>query len=299
MLNVTYSNHYAAVKRQSAGLPRFLGNKYRDYSYLHDCNNRAHQYGTLTYFRSRHGSDPHLGNILKHFLKRDDIVLEVGCNTGNNLLPLGKRYKAYGVDLEKPLVDRLNAVAKQKGLKHRVKAAQWDMAEDGSQPPKWPRLWGKCKAIYGVHVFSHFSEQSFIDTIGKLKPYLAPGGIFIATIIDPPAADITNPQDQVFNEYHEFVRAKCPDTLAGFQSHRPEVVEQAFQGMVPVKEFSRPFYRGELKGWALPEGRIRWVVYQLPKVQGQEIKPKKVSCFSALVSGMLSRLGCLGSQSEA
>ena len=267
-------------------LPHFSGNKDKDYSHLRKATERANLYGAEEYRYSRKASDPHLAEILRRFLKKNDTILEIGCNTGNNLLPLGKRYKAYGVDLDRGFVRQLNESAARKRLGRRVCAEQWDMAEDGSQPPKWPDLRGKCGAIYAVHVLSHFSDDALRDLVTKLKPYLKPGGVFVATIINP------SKHRDPLSKYQEIHRV-----LIGFHSHPPDVVDQAFEGFELVRDYSRPFKPGELTGWCLPEDRLRWVVYQLP---GFEPKSSEARfSFSAFMAEMRSRLGCWMNRSES
>lgn len=238
----------------------FAGNKDRNYAELR--SNQQTDHATSDYFSSRTIADSHIDKVLKSFLNKDDIVLEIGCNRGNNLLPLGHKYRAYGLDLEKHFVDDVNSEAQSQGLGGRVQASQWDIAEDGSLPPEWPDLKGKCKAIYAVHTLSHFSDSGLKDIVQKLKPYLAPGGVFITTIIDPETKANADPE---YRNWYNMLKNYMTDINGGFQSHKKSVVNDAFKDFHMLKEYSRPFEDGELQLWKLPQSRLRWAVYQLPQ----------------------------------
>ena len=69
-------------------------------------------YGSIVYssFSSRSEADVHLRRVLDHFLKKDDTILEIGCNRGNNLFPLSQKYKVYGLDLDEHLVNEINRI---------------------------------------------------------------------------------------------------------------------------------------------------------------------------------------------
>ena len=261
-------------KRGSWTLPRFTGNQDRDYTdlFLKSARNHASQ-RTYSLALGRSKPDPHLVDTLDHFLEPNDIVLEIGCNEGNNLLALGKKYNVYGLDLAKNCVDRLNSSAETQGLKDRVHAAQWDIAEDGTLPPEWPDLRGQCKAIYAVHTLSHFSEKGLKDLVQKVKPYLAPGGIFVVTILDPetPAKKDSNSIKWLMSFCKRMY--DLSDLNAGFVSHTQSTVDEAFKEFKLIKEYSRPFKANELVQFVLPENRLRWAVYQVKDDLSPSSKP--------------------------
>jgi len=92
----------------------------------------------------------------------------------------------YGVDLAQK---QLEILQKHRGNSTRlqIKTQQWDFGENGDVP--WSEMKGKFKAIYAVHVFSHFSKVRLKKTLLNLKEWMAPGGIFITTIIDKDVAN--------------------------------------------------------------------------------------------------------------
>jgi Methyltransferase domain len=179
--------------------------------------------------------------------------LELGCNTGNNLLPLMSKYETFGVDIGHMQIRWLIKEAEKKEGSYPFHAALWDFAENGDLPPEWGDMRGKFKAINAIHVMSHFPDKVFIKTMQKMQDYLAPGGIIVLTIIDPKG------QSRILS-YSKLYSESSRRTLVGLNTHSQAVLEQAFMGMKNIE--SRPFMFGELKRWRLPARALRWVVYQ-------------------------------------
>lgn len=255
----------------SPALPHFSGELESDTTNLSPKKHADHRSIAYSRFASREASDDYLSHVLGRFLKKDDTILEIGCNSGNNLLALGKQYKMYGLDLDGKLVNQLNASAQAQGLEKRVKSAQCDIVEDQPLPSNWPDLKGKCKAIYAVHTLSHFSDDGLKKLVQKLKPYLAPGGVVMVTIIDPEAQAISSRKQTGLLKIVQEVKGR-PAIAGGLESHDSSVVSEAFKDFRLVKAYSRPFESGELKHWRLPESRLRWAVYQLPETRLEQLQ---------------------------
>jgi cyclopropane fatty-acyl-phospholipid synthase-like methyltransferase len=163
---------------------RFWGNATRQYPELFQNNlNRGTQdYVTLS---SRQTADTFLHKTLAQYVS-DGPILEIGCNRGNNLIPLSKKYKVYGLELQADLLKELAHKAAKQNLEHNIQTAVWDFAEDGTLPPEWDHLKGKLKGIYAVHVISHLGTENMQKAFIRLcNTYLAPGGIVILTNTEP------------------------------------------------------------------------------------------------------------------
>ena len=243
-------------------------------------------YDTVSYLPGRNRPDPYLMEWMKQCVKPGDTVLELGCNSGNNLLPLAKRgAHAYGVDISQTCIDELLDTAGFLGMGKNVQAKVWDFG-GGQLPPEWDHLKGNLKAINAVHVFSHFSDRALIDTVQRFSDYLAPGGIFVASIIAPEQSEGQSKSRIPSGDYdylnHRDLESDVTDLQAGFQSHSQSVVNAAFGKLEKVEE--RKFQRKENGYWILPESRLRWVVYRKP--DGTSCSPVKwLSSFWASGSG--------------
>lgn len=253
--------------------PFFRGNQDKDYSALTQPDTTLN-YGTQDYHQFRfRGPDGYLGHILEKHIQPGDTILELGCNGGNNAVPLASKYKVFGVDTEKSVIDKLAGQAESKKLKGKLEVKQWDFAENGDTP--WPEMKGKFKAIYAVHVLSHLSDERFIQTMQKMKDQLAPGGVIV----------FTNLQTKKKNELHELylklqlMYSQNPnyegaemlslpfDTWklqSGFTPHSDQVLDQAMEGLTKVSTLCRPFADNEIVGWGLPKKWLSWQVYQKP-----------------------------------
>ncbi|MFN8614626.1 MAG: class I SAM-dependent methyltransferase [Vampirovibrionales bacterium] len=254
--------------------PLFASNKTGLYNDVYSGNEH---YGSNPYYvrlskkhRKEHPMNGHLFSLIQQYVPVSSPILELGCHQGNNLLPLAQQgYQMYGVDLEKELLKALQEKARGKSLENNVTVKQWDFAEAGDTP--WPKMKGQFKAIYATHVFSHLSGPHLIKTVQALKDQLAPGGLFIATILDKSKERIgigwkirIKFNLLVYKLLYWIDKRPFSEESAGFVHHSQQEVDQAFAGLTLLKNASRPFYRGEPKRWVLPEKRIRWVVYQKP-----------------------------------
>lgn len=194
---------------------RFWGNASRQYPELLQANSHrgTQDYVTLS---SRQKQDSFLHEMLGRYVKGDGPILEIGCNRGNNLIPLSKKYKTFGLELQAPLLEELANKAAQQGLKHNIQTAVWDFAEDGTLPPEWDHLKGKLKGIYAVHVISHLSTQNMQNAfINLCRNYLAPGGVVILTNTEPASPE---------NRSRNFNR--------GTTSHTAGEIKNAFPGFL-------------------------------------------------------------------
>lgn len=237
--------------------PRFAGNADKNYMALYDQKRRHATHGTAHYGLSpgRWDPDPFVLDTLHQYLKPQDAVLELGCNTGNNLLAMAKTYTAYGVDLESLLLDHAKRQANVLLLKEKVNVAQWDFAESGHLPPQWDHLKGKLKAIVAVQTLGHLTSPQFIKAMQTLtQNYLAPGGIVVFTNLRP-----SREQSPVTNAIY-----------SGGHPHSSKTLARAFKGLKPLLQ--KPFAPGEggLEHWTDPitnflvAPHMSWHVYQKP-----------------------------------
>jgi 2-polyprenyl-3-methyl-5-hydroxy-6-metoxy-1,4-benzoquinol methylase len=242
------------VAPQTHAQTRFSGNDDRRYTEL-ATNPTTH--GTHEYEGSwREKADPHLLAVIRREVPSGSPVLELGCANGNNLLAVARMgYDTYGLDLEQAAIKTLEGKAAgiqtQKGKQVRCQPAVWDVAESGTLPPAWSNLQGKFKAVYAVHMLGHLSPQKLISTVQALKAQMAPGGLFIGTILEPQSG--TRPEDLVENMQR------------GRVEHSQATLDKAFTGMSLVKKYSRPFLSSESVYRGIPVDEVRWVVYQKPK----------------------------------
>ncbi len=249
---------------------QFCGNDNGIYDELRlglDVDHATQSYSDIA---SRRSGDAYLQEILQRILPTNKRqanqtgvgpLVELGCNRGNNLIPLAKMgYDLYGVDLDEDLLKDLARNISNSPYEDRVQLAQWDFGEKGDLPwqgeinranPKGLNLLGKVKAFYSVHVLSHFSSEGLQRTIQGLKHFLAPGGYFIATVIQKSGP--------------EFLSFLSPDqrVRSGFVEHTPLDMAMAFQGLEETS-YSRPFKKGELDKWKLPEEKLHWRVFRKP-----------------------------------
>lgn len=232
----------------SARACRFKCNQDKDYSILARKGRADYAVRNYIQFDRRTTPDTYLLDIIKQHLKPGDPILELGCNHGNNLLPLAKQgYSLYGVDISKEVLETIEAkIRKEPHLEKQIRLAQWDFGENGDVP--WPEIRNRFKAIVSVHVLSHFSAAHLIKTMQRIQDYLAPGGLMIVTIIKPGAKSTIAPEYRL---------------LGGYIEHDDATVEKAFAGLQRL-EASRPFKPGELTVWKLPEKQIEWLVFQKP-----------------------------------
>jgi len=222
----------------SSPLPRFGNNATGTYEDVYQRSESADHGSTRAYDHpeenkraGRRPDRPVFKNIFK-FLSPGQIVLELGCNSGNNGLVLAPKYKFFGVDLAARQLANFKAKAAERNIRDRVQLRKWDFAENGDLPPEWD-LKGKVQAIYAVQVLSHLNDDCYIRTMQRLKDYLAPGGIFITTNIDSRLSNADYP----------------PSFRLGGAPHSPEVVKQAFEGLELVENI--PFGPGS-------DGSAQW-----------------------------------------
>lgn len=249
---------------------QFCGNENGHYDELRHGLDVDHASQCYRDVASRRSGDAYLQEILKRILPTNQKkgnhnqigpVVELGCNRGNNLIPLAKMgYEIYGVDLDDDLLKDLARNVSHRPYEDKVHLAQWDFGEKGDLPwngetnrsnPKGLNLLGKVKAFYSVHVLSHFSSEGLQRTIQGLKQFMAPGGYFITTIIQKSGP--------------EFLSFLSPDQRirSGFVEHTPLDMAMAFQGLEETS-YSRPFKKGELDRWKLPEEKLHWRVFRKP-----------------------------------
>ena len=262
---------------QPKALPHFKGNQDGDYNEVYG---KDGAYGSTPLYET-HGqlkelgpADPYLQTLIQKLVPPGAPILELGCNQGNNLLPLAsKGYPVYGLDLEQSLLTRLQSNAEKQGIHpDNIRVQRWDFAENGDTP--WLQMKGQFKAIYAVHVLSHLRAPQLIKTMQALQEQLAPGGVMICSIIDDDPSKrggLRYSLNKKFTDkwenskYAERTGLHTSDVHMGFVHHSQEDVDQAFEGLDLLREYSRPFHKGEKGKWALPEKRLRWVVYQKPQ----------------------------------
>lgn len=76
-------------------------------------------------------------------LPQEPVVLDLGCGSGASTLVLARELGApvLAVDLLAPLLERLEAAARDAGLPHLIKTKVGDMAEPGAEPASVDLIW--------------------------------------------------------------------------------------------------------------------------------------------------------------
>jgi SAM-dependent methyltransferase len=243
---------------------------------------------------SRTEPDRFLMDLMRGYLKPGDQVLELGCNAGNNLLEIARRFpvKAYGLDINSNALGDLQKMAKNEGVHDKVKVATWDFAETVTLPPEWgadEQLRKRFKVIYAVHVLCHQPEGDLSRVIQGMRKYLTDDGVIISTFIDPAKHSVEDinslpRSERRFMAKRNYLVKRNPamlgsytDSHAGFLEHSDEVLGRAFRGY--KRELYRYFEPGEAPFWPLPEERLRWVVYRNqpenahPEAHARQSKP--------------------------
>jgi serine/threonine-protein kinase HipA len=112
-------------------------------------------------------------------------VLDLGCGTGRSTLVLAEalRTRVIAVDIHQPLLDRLRATARERGLEHLIEPRCADMRAPGVPAGSIDLIWSE-GAIYLL---------GFADGLRLWRPLLAAGGWLVVTecswlIADPPRA---------------------------------------------------------------------------------------------------------------
>jgi SAM-dependent methyltransferase len=258
------SSFLSALSQPTQGRSRvrFLGNKNRQFEEVlaAETTDRGSQnYSALS---SRTTPDAYLQELLSTQCPPDQgPIVELGCNRGNNLIPLAETgHTVFGIDLDKGVLKDLNRDIREQPIKNQIHLARWDFGEAGDLPwqgektpinPKGLNLLGKVQAFYSVHVLSHFSAKGLEKTIQGLKQFLAPGGLFIATILQKSG-----------KEYLSGWPADTKKRYGGIE-HSEAEIQKVFAGLEETP-FSRPFKPGELDKWILPEEKIHWRIFRKP-----------------------------------
>lgn len=197
-------------------------------------------------------------DTLVRFVQPGEPVVELGCNSGNNLLPLAERYPMYGVDLSaKPLRALKEKASYQQNAASNVHTAVWDFAQDGDLPPQWDAIKGQVKGLYAVQVFSHLTDEGMRKAVQGLKNYLAPGAVVIFTNIEqlpPESKNWTSTRDWRLID-------------GGANPHSTAAVMRAFEGFDLIE--SRPFqpHEGGTDWFKSVPGmyqHLRWYVFRKP-----------------------------------
>jgi len=104
------------------------------------------------------------------WLKKESVVLEVGCGIGRLLSPVSKKVNtAHGVDIS----NRMLSESKEY-LKDSPNVFTWKVLPDWTFPIESESL----DLVYSVIVFQHIPERVIIDTyMGEIYRVLKPGGI--------------------------------------------------------------------------------------------------------------------------
>ena len=96
-------------------------------------------------------------------------VLDLGCGAGPQTLVLAKSLgvKVVAVDLHRPSLDRLQAVAKGQGLDHLIETRCVDFSELDVMPGGVDLIWSEGAAYV----------LGFEESLQRWRPLLAPGGL--------------------------------------------------------------------------------------------------------------------------
>lgn len=179
-------------------------------------------------------------------------VLEVGFHRGNNLIPIAKhpkQFQVYGADISPSLVDQLQSqVSRAWGSwRQRVYLAPWSVSSPERFP--WPEKTGQFNGVVAVHVLSHLPEASFIAAGQHLSKILAPGGVLAATVLRSGPLHI-EPDDS--------------DVTGGTVYHSDAQIQEAFQGLTPIKNRPTPYSPKLAKAWNLNARSLSWLYFQKP-----------------------------------
>lgn len=224
-----------------------LGNADRDFSLVFAARKEA-THASLADYAANTKADLYVFQLANKFVPAGGKVLDLGCNAGNNALPLASRFEVFGVDLNADFLDCVAGAAAQLGFSKNLHLSMWDVGENGDLP--WPDMDRSFGAIVATHFFSHFTSDHFIRTVHALRRYLAPGGVMITTIMKAFELELSEAESNL------------PPTNLGIVTHCDEVIEKAFSGMIRTADCR--LLRAEELVWPLALTNHWWLVYQEP-----------------------------------
>lgn len=104
-------------------------------------------------------------------LTRDDIVIDLGCGTGQLTLPIASRVRAVvGIDPEPDMLAR----ARQAAAEHGVTNVTWLLGADTDMPALATLLGGQLAGAVTIGQALHW--MNYRDLFATLTPLLRPGG---------------------------------------------------------------------------------------------------------------------------
>lgn len=131
---------------------------YKNVDYLYFSSDMP---GLKNYFK------PYAEDLKKRFLKKNDLVIEIGCNDGIMLQFFKKNYRVLGVDPATNVILRT--------IKKDIKALPLFFTNDLAKKIK--NEWGKAKLIYGNNCIAHLNDVR--DLIKGVDNLLTDDGIFV------------------------------------------------------------------------------------------------------------------------
>ncbi len=143
-----------------------------------------------------------------NFLKKNDLIVDIGSNDGNLLSNFKDKYKVLGVTPE-----NIGKIAIKKGIPTIIDYF------DSNVVKKINKNFGKAKVITATNVFAHITEVNKL--IKNIKNCLSKDGIFISESHYLLPLIETNQYDTVYHEHLRYYSLKSLNYL--FSKHQFEI----------------------------------------------------------------------------
>ena len=143
-----------------------------------------------------------------NFLKKNDLIIDIGSNDGNLLSNFKDRYKVLGVTPE-----NIGKIAIKKGIPTIIDYFDTPVVK------KINKTYGKAKIITATNVFAHINEVNKL--IKNIKRCLVKGGIFISESHYLLPLIETNQYDTIYHEHLRYYSLTSLNYL--FLKHQLEI----------------------------------------------------------------------------
>ena len=178
------------------------------------------------YHRYRRGYPPVvIDTLIGAFgLTSDDVVIDLGCGTGQLTLPIASRVRAVvGVDPEPDMLTRARQAAADEGVNN----ASWLLGTDTDVPALAALLGGS--RVGGVTIGQALHWMAYRDLIPALVPLLRPGGGIAVITNGTPMWLQDSPWSQALRGYLEqwlgATSTACGTDDASQQRYRDTMIE--------------------------------------------------------------------------
>lgn len=129
---------------------------------------------------------------LSEYFTASDLVLELGCGTGEDALWLAQQgFSVHATDVSRAMLEETRRKANSQGVSDNMAVSRLDLEEiDGTSPPPPPSVVGIDRTIDAYDgVLANFGVLNCLDGWRDLSEGLAhvvrPGGIVIAVVMGP------------------------------------------------------------------------------------------------------------------